>query len=341
MLIAAGTVLGLGLMRGHSASVSEPISASSASPSPSRVALGRIEPVSEVITLAAPQGSRAGRIAELLVIAGDAVEAGQAVALMDSVPVLAAQLRQAEVTLAQREARLAQRLVELEAEEASLAAALAQERANRDRAGWEHERMARLRQGGVYRDTALIDKRLALGSAEQKVVGAELALARARSRDADGRRLEEAVLQSEIGMARANAAQMRAELSLATLRSPIDGTVLRINARPGEVPGTDGVLLLGDLRRMRVRAEIFETDLPGIRLEQRVRVVSRALPHPLTGSVESIGLKVGRQTIVREDPAASLDARMVEVMVALDARSSALAAGLTGLQVRAFFGDAP
>ncbi|MBX9594615.1 MAG: HlyD family efflux transporter periplasmic adaptor subunit [Roseomonas sp.] len=341
VLAATGVVLGLGLIQGPSASVGGPAPTPTAPAVPSRVALGRIEPASDVIMLAAPQGSRAGRIAELLVREGDVAEAGQAVALMDNVQVLVAQVRQAEATLTQREARLAQRLVELEAEEASLASALEQERANRDRAKWEHERMTRLRQGGVYRDTALIDKRLALDSAEQKVIAAELALARARVRDAEGRRLEEAVLRSEVEMARASASQMQAEHEMATLRAPSHGTVLRINTRPGEVPGSDGIMLLGDLRRMRVRAEVFETDLPGIRPGQPVQVASRALPQPLAGSVEAIGLRVARQTIVREDPAATLDARVVEVMVALDARSSALAAGLTGLQVRAFFGAVP
>jgi HlyD family secretion protein len=339
VLAVAGVVVGLGLARGPSASGGDPPPAGPATPS--RVALGRIEPASDVIILAAPQGSRTGRIAAMLVRQGDVVEAGQAVALLDSATVLAAQLRQAEATLLQREARLAQRLVELEAEEASLAAALEQERANRDRARWEHERMLRLRQGGVYRDTALIDKRLALDAAEQAVITAELSLARSRVRDVAGQRLEEAVLRSEVAMARASTAQMQAEHEMATLRAPIDGTVLRINTRPGEVPGSDGILLLGDLRRMRVRAEVFETDLPGIQPRQPVQVASRALPHPLTGSVQEIGMRISRQTIVREDPAATLDARVVEVMVELDARSSAQAAGLTGLQVRAFFGAVP
>jgi HlyD family secretion protein len=302
------------------------------------VALGRIEPASEVITLAVPQGNRSARIAAILVRQGDAIAAGQALAVMDNAETLAAQLRQAEVTLAQREARLAQRLVELEVEEASLAAALDQERATRDRAKWEHERITRLERGGVYRETAIIDKRLALDAAEQRVVSAELALDRARRRDAGGQRLEERVLRSEAAVAEAAVAQMRAELALATLRGPIDGTVLRVNARPGEVPDSgEGVMLLGDLRRMHVRVEVFESDVAGIAPGRPVRITGRALTGDLAGEVAWVGLRVARQTLVREDPAATLDARMVEVMVALDAPSSRAAAGLTGMQVRAFF----
>ncbi len=305
------------------------------------VALGRIEPVSEVITLAPPQGSRSSRIAELHVAQGERVARGQVLARMDNAASLAAALRQAEVTLAQREARLAQRLAELETEEASLAAALELERATRNRARWELERMLRLERGGVYRDAALIDKRLALEAADQRVISAELVLARAQRRDGEGRRLEEAVLRGEAAMAEASVQQMRAELEMATLRSPITGTVLRLNARPGEVAGNDGLMLLGDLSRMRVRAEVFESDIAGIASGRPVRVMSRALAEPLAGEVEWIGLRVTRQTLVREDPAATLDARMVEVMVALDTAASARAAGFTGLQVRVFFEGAP
>lgn len=305
------------------------------------VALGRIEPASEVVTLAAPQGNRTARIAAILVRQGEQVARGQAVAVMDNAQALAAQLLQAEVTLRQRQARLAQRLVELESEEASLAVAVEQERASRDRARWDHDRTAQLERGGVWRETALIDKRLARDVAEQRVISAELALARAQRRDPAGLRLEEAVLRSEIAVAEATVAQMQAELALATLRTPIDATVLRINARAGEVATSDdGVMLLGDLSRMRVRAEVFETDLPGLAPGRLVRVASRALPEPLDGRIEWIGLRVARQTLVREDPAATLDSRMIEVMVGLDAPSSRRAAGLTGMQVRAFFGDA-
>lgn len=320
----------------------EPAPAAAATAAPRMpVALGRIEPASEVITLAAPQGSRSSRIAELHVAQGERVARGQTLALMDNAASLAALLRQAEVTLAQREARLAQRLAELETEEASLAAALELERASRNRARWELERTVRLERGGVYRDAALIDKRLALEAADQRVLSAELALARAQRRDGEGRRLEEAVLRSETAMAEANLQQMRAELEMATLRSPITGTVLRLNARPGEVAGNDGLMLLGDLSRMRVRAEVFESDITGILPGREARITSRALAEPLAGRVEWIGLRVSRQTLVREDPAATLDARMVEVMVALDAPSSARAAGLTGMQVRVFFEALP
>ena len=61
---------------------------------------------------------------------------------------------------------------------------------------------------------------------------------------------------------------------------------------------------------------------------------SRSLDAPLSGEVERVGLRVGQQTLVREDPAAVLDARVVEVLVRLDEASSRIVENLSNLQVR-------
>ena len=45
-------------------------------------------------------------------------------------------------------------------------------------------------------------------------------------------------------------------------------------------------------------------------------------------------MTVGTQSVIREDPAAVLDSRVVEVFVKLDPDSSARVSGLTNLQVR-------
>jgi HlyD family secretion protein len=66
---------------------------------------------------------------------------------------------------------------------------------------------------------------------------------------------------------------------------------------------------------------------------QRAILTSAALAEPLQGTVERLGLQVGQQRVVDEDPAANLDARVVEVYLRLDAASSQRVAGLTNLQV--------
>ncbi len=53
----------------------------------------------------------------------------------------------------------------------------------------------------------------------------------------------------------------------------------------------------------------------------------------LRGTVESIGLTVGRQGLISDDAAANTDARVVRVLVALDGPSTELASGYTNLEV--------
>ena len=53
----------------------------------------------------------------------------------------------------------------------------------------------------------------------------------------------------------------------------------------------------------------------------------------LEGTVEEIGWKVGRQDVLGTDPVVDTDARVVEVKISLDHRSSAKVNRLTNLKV--------
>src|SRR5205823_2277430 len=46
-----------------------------------------------------------------------------------------------------------------------------------------------------------------------------------------------------------------------TLSAPIDGQILNIKVKPGEDVGTGPILMMGDTSRMRVVAEVYETDI--------------------------------------------------------------------------------
>jgi HlyD family secretion protein len=54
---------------------------------------------------------------------------------------------------------------------------------------------------------------------------------------------------------------------------------------------------------------------------------------PLRGTVTRVGTLVGRQSVTADDPAANTDARIIEVIVALDDASSPSAARFVGLEV--------
>jgi HlyD family secretion protein len=123
----------------------------------------------------------------------------------------------------------------------------------------------------------------------------------------------------------------RAELARARVHAPIRGQVIAIHARTGERVGEAGILELGQTDEMYAVAEVYETDIAGVRVGQRAQISSPALRDPLHGTVEWITPKVGKADVLGTDPAAKADARVVEVEIRLD--ESEVASGLTNLQV--------
>ena len=88
-------------------------------------ALGRIEPKSEVISLAAPLSLDSDRVAQLLVEEGDRVKVGQAIAILDSRDRLEDSLQVAREQVRVAQARLAQvkagaKTGEIDAQQATL-----------------------------------------------------------------------------------------------------------------------------------------------------------------------------------------------------------------------------
>lgn len=134
-----------------------------------------------------------------------------------------------------------------------------------------------------------------------------------------------------LAVAQARLKEAEAALELARIRAPFSGEVLKIHAYPGERVGLDGVLELGKTDEMYAVAEVYENDIGLVRLGQQATVHSPALPDVLEGHVDRIGRKVGKLNALADDPAAKVDARVVEVWVRL--KDGAKVSGLTNLQV--------
>lgn len=157
------------------------------------------------------------------------------------------------------------------------------------------ERAKRLKRGGV--------------SAEAEYDNAELAVA---------------VMKAQLE--RANA-----QLDLSIVKAPFTGQVLEIHARRGERVTPKGIAELARTDEMYAIAEVYETDIRRVQIGQTAQVSSPALSEKLTGTVEWIGLKIGKLDVLSTDPAAKTDARVVEVNIKLD--DSRAVATLTNLQV--------
>ena len=138
------------------------------------------------------------------------------------------------------------------------------------------------------------------------------------------RRIEEVrdvdvnVLRAEVEDALSAVRRAEVELAKAYVRAPFAGRVLEVRARAGEVVGTEGIIELGRTDRMYAIAEVYETQIRYVRPGQKATIESDAFSGKLTGIVERIGRKIGKKDILDTDPAADVDARVVEVKIRID-----------------------
>lgn len=142
--------------------------------------------------------------------------------------------------------------------------------------------------------------------------------------------------QAELNLAMARFNEAKTELDTAVVRAPVDSQVLKIYTRPGEkVNDSNGILDLGITSQMIVVAEVYENDIGRIKPGQTAWITSEndSFSGELEGRVTQIGLKIGKNDVLDSDPAADIDARVVEVKIALSPTASEKVAGLTNAQV--------
>jgi HlyD family secretion protein len=329
-------------------------------------ALGRLEPRGEVIRLSAPASNQGNRVDRLLVQEGDRVKAGQAIAILDTHDQRKAALEEAEeqVKVAQSKLEVTQagaKQGEINAQQAEIdrlgterqgniqaqAATVARLQSELRNAQTEFDRYRSLYQQGAISASERDRRRLTLDTAQKSVQEAQVNLDRIRSTTptelnkaratldqiAEVRPVDVRSTQAEVNRTIAARNQAKASFDQSVVHSPVDGEVLDIHTRSGEVVSSDGIVEIGQTRQMQAIAEVYQSDVSKVRVGQRVRIKSDSIPEELTGTVERIGSQVRRQTIVNTDPSTNIDARVVEVHTKLDDASSQKASKFTNLQV--------
>jgi HlyD family secretion protein len=236
---------------------------------------GRIEAVE--IDVAA---RTAGRVDNILVREGDFVTAGQVVAQIDT-DVLVAQLHAAEAALQQAHSavlttrsQLAQRQSEKASAEAVVAQhnvefASAQRRATRTQALADQAFVSR--QAAEDATSLVGSAEAALNAARAQVMAAEAGIATARSQIRGA--------ESAVDAARANIERIQADIDDSALKSPRDGRVQYIVARPGEVVAGGGrVLNLVDLSDVYMTFFLPTAAAGRVAIGAEVRLVLDAAP---------------------------------------------------------------
>lgn len=157
---------------------------------------------------------------------------------------------------------------------------------------------------------------------------------------AEVRSVDVQIAKAELQSAQAAVQRAQADLDLAYVRSPQNGQILNIYTRPGEVIGDKGIVDLGQTEQMYVTAEVYETDISRVRLGQPAMIKSDGVVGDLRGTVDEIGLQIGRKDVLGTDPVADTDARVVDVKIRLDSEDSYRVANLTNLQVNVIINTA-
>ncbi|MGK7924406.1 MAG: ABC exporter membrane fusion protein [Spirulina sp.] len=334
-------------------------------------ALGRIEPLGEVIQVAPSPSSTTGgaKVERLFVEEGDRVRANQIIAQLDSYGRLQASLERAGEDVAVAEANLAvvqagakqgeiaaqqatiQRLREqLRGEQISQAATVSRVEAELRNAETEYNRHEQLHRDGAISTSERDSRSLTLATTRERLAEAKANKMRIEAtldrqireaiatlnRIAEVRPVEVRQAIASVNLAKAAVRQAEEELELSVVRSPVDGQVLEINTRVGEVTVTEeGIMAIGKTDRMVVVAEVYESDIGRVRLDRTAIITSEngSFEGEIRGKVSNIGLQIGKRDVLDTDPAADVDARVVEVDILLDPEDSRKVSGLTNAKV--------
>ena len=330
-------------------------------------ALGRLEPAGEIVEISVSSGASGNLIQELLIREGDKVQQGDTIAILDSRDRALATLQQAQARVAVAEANLARvragaQTGEIQAQQAAISritaersnniaaqqATISRIQAELNNAQLEDQRYQQLYQQGAVTASQRDSRQLTLAVAQEQLAEAKATLNRIETaqqqqlaeakatlnRIAEVRPVDVNVAQAEVTEAQAQVAIAQADLNRSYIKAPQAGTVLKVLTKSGEiVSSNEGVARIGQIEQMYAVAEVYESDIPKVKIGQNASVTSSAISEALTGTVEQIGLEIQRQAVVNTDPSANIDAKVIEVRIKLDEASSAKVSGLTNLLV--------
>jgi HlyD family secretion protein len=184
------------------------------------------------------------------------------------------------------------------------------------------------RRTGAAPDAALEAARVALTRAQD----------RQRQHTAELRRIEAdpgtplpSFVDGQVNVTRAEAAAAAAAIERLTIRAPISGTVLQINAKPGELAApanAQPLLIIGDVSALRVRAELDERDVGEVKIGQSAVIRADAFRgREFAGKVSFIAPIVEPGRISARGQRNVTDVDVVEVLVDL-AQPNPLAVGM-------------
>lgn len=230
------------------------------SPFGNRVAgSGLVEPVTEIVNVGTPIG---GVVETVLVREGDVVKKGQELFIIDQ-RMMKSQLQSAKARLEVARRKLDQLKSLPRAEDLAKAEAVVEQRraALRD-AQSRLDRLNAITDPGAISANERPTREYELANAKARMTEAEADLGEVRK----GAYPEDlAVAAADVQVAEAEVNALSTDLDRSDVRAPIDATILRVTARPGQFAaassgGSEGLVTLGQLTPLNIRVDVDELD---------------------------------------------------------------------------------
>ena len=322
------------------------------------VATGRVAPVTEIILA----NKIPGRIKAVLVNEGDTVGVGQPVIVFDDREMVAEmQMADSRVATARADVQRARRALEAtrarwkEVKSSARPQEVERARAETEQARQRHNHteLERRRYEQLVRDGFVARSQSDAAATEAEVARARLRVAEqtlsliragakqetVQSAWAQVRESESELKRAETYVAQAAAERERAQamLKTVTVESTVNGKVTRKMVEPGEAVDIGiPLMVLSDVSRIIVKAEVDETDLGKLQLGQQAAVTAEAFPgRVFPATIYEIGQSVGKRKVRPDDPAKIGDMKVLEAKLEVTKGGQDLRLGMT-VDVRIF-----
>jgi HlyD family secretion protein len=294
------------------------------------VAPGLVEPRSGEIRIFAPV---IGRISEVPVAVSDKVLADEPLVRLDDEEARARVTAQrAEVAMHERERNEKSAGKAANRRRAEDAVADAEEALDDARAAFDNAAITK--RAGKGSDATVSNARAAWTSAQEDLLRQREDLQHVENESETPLPTQ---LEGQLDVARSDLRASIAELQKLIVRAPIAATVLQVNAKVGELAAPSSaqpLVLLGDLSKLRVRAELDEQDVGKIKQGDKAVVRASAFPgREFSGMVATIAPIVVPGRISPPGSRNLTDISVTEVVVDLDDAGPLLA----GMKVDVYF----
>jgi HlyD family secretion protein len=287
----------------------------------------RVEPDSEEVKV----GSElAGKLREVRVEEGAQVKKGQVLAVLVNDEYRAA-VANSEALVRQKEAAWRKVMNGSRSQERHEAEANVREAESVEaNARSEMERRQQLWNAGVTSREGAERYQRECGVAKAKL---DAARQHFRLVDDESREEDRSVARAELESSKAQLDGNRAVYEKTWIRAPFSGTILPKHHRTGESITNssvtqDPVFTMGDVRGLRVRVDVDETDVSRVREGQEAYVTAQAYAgQKFRGKVIRVGGQLGPKNVRTDEPQEKIDTKILETLVQLDA-GAALPIGL-------------